>query len=152
MVSTGGERSRIETPSQQKHSCCHRCSHKTFQIVSDNISEKKNTKVSLKENKREASGRGNWGWHGLWVCGSKKFCSFSSPKPNVSTWSEQRSIHQCVHWDEEINVGALLHLFNLCQRALIRAQNTIKWTYPKGKVRTQYWYLKGCLGGKKRAS
>lgn len=146
------ERSRIDTPFQQKHSCCHHSSQKTFKTISDNISVTKNSQLkgSLKEKQRGASGRRNWGWHGLWVCGSTKFCSFGSPKQNVSNWSAQQSIHQCVHWDEEINAGAFLHLFNLCQRALIQAPNAIKWTYPKGKLRTRYWYLKGCLGGKKR--
>lgn len=75
--------SSIETPSQQKHSCCQRSSHKTVKTVSVNISEKKKKqtklKASLKQNKREASGWGNWGRHGLWVCRSTKFCSFVPP-------------------------------------------------------------------------
>lgn len=43
--------------------------------------KKKQTKLkaSLKQNKREASGWGNWGRHGLWVCRSTKFCSFVPP-------------------------------------------------------------------------
>lgn len=98
-----------------------------------------------------------WNEYGLWLnalvwqnfahCGS---APSNSGKQNVSNWSAKQSIHQRVHWDEEINVSALPRLFHLCQQALIQAWEAISWTYPKGIAHTQYWYWKGCLGAKKR--
>lgn len=94
--------------------------------------------------------------YGLWLCGLvwQNFAHCPPQPPdsgtqNVSNWSAQQSIHQRVHWDEEINVSALSCLLHLCQRALIQAWKAIKWTYPKGITHTRYWYLKGCLGAKK---
>lgn len=75
--------------------------------------------------------------------------SLSSSKQNVSNWSARQSIHQRVHWDEEINVSAFPCLFHLCQQALIQGWKAINWTYPKGIAHARYWCLKGCLGAKK---
>lgn len=170
MTVSAAEKSRpyyllSDTP-QHNHSGCHYSLQwvKNFFLKTDsgNISLTKTVKVKLfswkkKQKKKTAFVPVKWNGYGFWLGGlvwqNFVHCLSASPtsgKQHVSNWSAQQSIHQRVHWDEEINVSALPRLFHLCQRALIQAWKAINWTYPKGIAHTRYWYLKGCLGAKKR--
>lgn len=91
-----------------------------------------------------------WIWPLTWWLSLINFCSLSLSSTKQwqkeCLWSPLQSIHQCVHWDEEINVSVFPWHFHLCQQALIQGWKAINWTYPKGIA---YWCLRGCLGGKK---
>lgn len=82
-------------------------------------------------------------WHRL-----LNVCSVHQKAQTACHWSAPQSMHQGVHWDEEINVIVFPWCFHHCQRALIQGWKAINRTYPKG-IHTQYWCLKGCPGAKK---